>query len=100
MSEIQYPAHPGECLRDTLAASGMTQNEIAAKLKMDRNSLRRLLTGRASITPRSALALEAIGWSTAEHWMRLQATFDLARARRAAFRPSRALFRFLESQDE
>ena len=29
-----------------------------------------------------ALALEEIGWGTAEHWMRLQATYDLARARR------------------
>ncbi len=51
---------------------------------MNRSSLHRLLNGQASITPRSALALEAIGWSTAEHWMRLQVAFDLARARRAA----------------
>ena len=29
-----------------------------------------------------ALALEAIGWGTAEHWMRLQASYDLAQARR------------------
>jgi plasmid maintenance system antidote protein VapI len=28
-----------------------------------------------------ALALEAIGWGTAEHWMRLQASYDLALAR-------------------
>ena len=76
MSEIQYPAHPGECLRDSVEASGLTQNEIAAKLNMDRGSLRRLLTGRSPITPKSARALEAIGWSAAEHWMRLQAVFD------------------------
>ena len=84
MNEFQYPSHPGECLRDSVTASGLTQNEIAARLNMDQSSLHRLLNGRASITPRSALALEAIGWSTAEHWMRLQAAFDLARARRAA----------------
>ena len=84
MSEFQYPSHPGECLRESVTASGLTHNEIAARLNMDRSSLHRLLNGRASITPRSALALEAIGWSTAEHWMRLQAAFDLARARRAA----------------
>jgi plasmid maintenance system antidote protein VapI len=29
-----------------------------------------------------ALALEDIGWGTAEHWMRMQASYDLAQARR------------------
>ncbi len=27
------------------------------------------------------LALEDIGWGTAEHWMRMQAAYELARAR-------------------
>ena len=29
-----------------------------------------------------ALALEEIGWGTAEHWMRMQASYELAQARR------------------
>ena len=29
-----------------------------------------------------ALALEDIGWGTAEHWMRMQASYELAQARR------------------
>ena len=29
-----------------------------------------------------ALALERIGWSDAEHWMRMQAIYDLAQERR------------------
>ena len=29
-----------------------------------------------------ALALERIGWSNADHWMRLQAAYDLAQERR------------------
>ena len=29
-----------------------------------------------------ALALEEIGWGTAEHWMRMQASYELAHARR------------------
>ena len=44
----------------------------------------RLLDGRIALTARVALALERVGWSTAEHWMRLQVQYDLARARRAA----------------
>ena len=30
-----------------------------------------------------ALALEDIGWGTAEHWVRMQASYELAQARRA-----------------
>ena len=29
-----------------------------------------------------ALALERIGWSNADHWMRLQAAYELAQERR------------------
>ena len=29
-----------------------------------------------------ALALERIGWGTAEHWMRMQASYERAQARR------------------
>ena len=29
-----------------------------------------------------ALALEDIGWGTAEHWMRMQPSYELAQARR------------------
>ena len=29
-----------------------------------------------------ALALEDIGWGTADHWMRMQASYELAQARR------------------
>ena len=30
-----------------------------------------------------ALALEDIGWGTADHWIRMQASYELAQARRA-----------------
>ena len=29
-----------------------------------------------------ALALEDIGWGTADHWMRMQASYELAQSRR------------------
>lgn len=44
----------------------------------------RLLNGRSSITPRVALALEEIGWSNAEFWLRVQSGYDLARERKTA----------------
>ena len=29
-----------------------------------------------------ALALEGIGWGTADHWMRMQASYELAQVRK------------------
>ena len=39
--------------------------------------LSRLLNGKAGVSANMALALEDIGWGTAEHWMRMQASYDL-----------------------
>ena len=35
---------------------------------------------RTNLSP--AMALESVGWSTAEHWLRMQASYDLAALRR------------------
>ncbi len=37
---------------------------------------------RTSLSPAMALAFESVGWSTAEHWLRMQASYDLAALRR------------------
>ena len=47
-----------------------------------RATLSRLLNGEAGMSVNIALALEDIGWGTAEHWMRMQASYELAHARR------------------
>ena len=61
---------------------GWTVKECAGRLGITPNNLSRLLNGRIGISPRVALRLEAVGWSNAEFWMRLQAHYDLAQARR------------------
>ena len=77
------PPHPGEMIRDILEDEevGWTVTECAKRLDVARNTLSRLLNGRLGISPRMALALENIGWSNADHWMRLQAAYDLAQER-------------------
>ena len=80
--KIEIPSHPGEFLIDDLKASGLTKANLAAALDMNRSNLHRLLTGQIAMTARTALALEAMGWSRAEHWLRLQNVYDLAKARR------------------
>ena len=78
------PPHPGEMIRDILEDEevGWTVTECARRLGVTRNTLSRLLHGRIGISPKMALALERAGWSSADHWMRIQAAWDLARARR------------------
>ena len=76
------PCHPGETLRDDLAAEGLTVTECAAQLGCTRQALSRLLNGKAGISPAMAIALEGIGWSSAAYWMRLQAAYELAQERR------------------
>lgn len=76
------PCHPGETLRDDVAAAGLTVTEAAARLGCTRQSLSRLLNGKAGISPAMALALERLGWSNASYWMRLQAAYELAQERR------------------
>ena len=78
------PPHPGEMLRDILEDEEVawTVTECSQRLGVARNTLSRLLNGRLGVSPRMALALERIGWSNADHWMRLQAAYDLAQERR------------------
>ena len=75
------PSHPGPMIRDSIEDVGWTVTECAERLGVARESLSRVLNGKAAVSPRLALALERIGWSNAEHWLRVQVGFDLAKER-------------------
>ena len=77
------PPHPGELIRESMDDVGWNVTETAARLGCERGTLSRLLNGKAGVSANMALALEDIGWGTADHWMRMQAGYELARARRA-----------------
>ncbi len=76
------PPHLGELIRESMDEAGWTVIGTAARLGCDRVSLSRLVNGKAGLSANMALALEAIGWGTADHWMRMQASYELAQARR------------------
>ena len=78
---MNNPPHPGGGLRDDIEAMGWTVTECAKQLGLPRATLSRVLNGRQPITPAIALALEQIGWSDADTWLRLQAIYDLAQER-------------------
>ena len=78
---MRNPSHPGELIRESIQAQGWTVAQCAEHLGVTRNTLSRLLNGHAGVSPMMALALERIGWSAAEHWVRMQGSFELAQAR-------------------
>ena len=87
---MMNPPHLGELIRESMDDVGWNVTETAARLGCERGTLSRLLNGRAGVSAKMALALEDIGWGTAVHWMRMQASYDLAQARHArAAEPSR-----------
>ncbi len=52
------------------------------RLGCERGTLSRLLNGKAGVCANMALTLENIGWGTAEHWTRMQASYERAQVRR------------------
>ena len=82
----RHPAHPGRhifhgCMEDPLGERSLTVSEAARRIGVSRVALSRVLNGRAGISVSLALKLEAVGWGTADSWLRRQARYDLARER-------------------
>ena len=79
---MRNPPHLGELIRENMDELGWTVTRTAEQLGCERGTLSRLLNGKAGLSATMALALEDIGWGTADHWMRMQASYELAQARR------------------
>jgi len=79
------PAHPGEIIReDCLKPLGLTVTAAADALGVTRKALSDLLNGHSGVSPDMAIRLEKVGWSTADHWLRMQSQRDLWEARQRA----------------
>ena len=76
------PPHLGELIQESMEEVEWNVTETAERLGCEGGTLSRLLNGKAGVSTNMALALEAIGWGTAEHWMRMQASYEVAQARR------------------
>ena len=61
------PPHLGEMIRESMDEVGWTVTETAAHFGCERGTLSRLLNGKAGVSANMALALEALGWGTADH---------------------------------
>ena len=77
--------HPGPWLRRTyLDHQAMSVTEAAARLGVSRQNMSMLLNGHAALTAMMALRFEKAFGISAETLLRMQAGYDLARARERA----------------
>lgn len=83
MREPKNPFHPGEILLEEFLKPGdITQTAFAKRLGWTRARLNELIKGKRGITAESALDLASELGTSAKLWMNLQATYDLAQAKK------------------
>ena len=80
---MKNPPHPGHSIKENcLEPLGLSVTEAAAVLGVARHTLSRVLNGHAAISADMAIRLEKAGWSNADFWLRRQASYNLAQARK------------------
>ncbi len=80
---MKNPPHPGRSIKDAcLDPLDLAVTTAAKVLGVVRHTLSRVIHGHSRVSPDMAIRLEKAGWSTADHWLRLQTAYDLAQARR------------------
>jgi addiction module HigA family antidote len=82
MTRMHNPPHPGEVLVDTVLREdgGLTVTEFAKRLGVSRVALSRVVNGHAAVSAELAIRLAAALGGSAESWLTMQLTYDLARA--------------------
>lgn len=79
---MKSPAHPGGFIRyEILEPLGLSVTAAAAALGVTRPALSALLNERADLSPEMALRLEKAFGVRMDTLMRMQSSFDIARAR-------------------
>ena len=80
---MKNPPHPGSGIKENcLVPLGLSVTEAARQLGVARHTLSRVLNGHAAVSPLMAIRLEKAGWASADFWVRRQASYDLAQARK------------------
>ena len=76
-----YAVHPGEVLRETLDEGHLTQVQIAEACGVSQKHISEVVNGKAGIRASLAIALERALHVDARFWCRLQADWEVHRAR-------------------
>ena len=73
--------HPGELLKDELAARDMKQINLAKELGIAKNVMSEIINGKRNLTPELAVRLEDALGIKAEFWMKYQVGYEIDRIR-------------------
>jgi len=73
--------HPGEMLKDEIAARGITQKKLADEIGVSYSVFNEVLNGKRPITTEYALLLEAALDTDANIWIGLQADYNMQKMR-------------------
>lgn len=72
------PTHPGEILReDVLPALNLSVAEAARQLRVSRQTLHRVLSGRSGVSAEMAVRLGKFCGNGPGLWLRMQQAYDL-----------------------
>jgi antitoxin HigA-1 len=75
------PTHPGEVLtEDYLKPLGMTQVQLAERIRVPFQRVNTIVKGHRGITPDTALRLAKLFGTTPDFWLNLQQAWDLYEA--------------------
>jgi len=79
------PTHPGEMLlEEFLRPLGITQSAMAARLEISFPRLNKIVRGKRSVTPDTALRLERVLGMPADFWLSLQMDWDVWHIKRGS----------------
>ena len=80
---MKNPAHPGRIVKSAcLEPLGLSITEGAKILGVTRQTLTKIVNGKSGISAEMAIRLAKAFGSTAETWVRIQASYELAQARK------------------
>lgn len=81
--KYRKPNHPGEILlEEFLKPMGLSQVELAKKIKVPIQRINTLVNGKRGMTAETAILLSGVFKTSPEFWMNLQTTCDLYEARK------------------
>src|SRR5215831_16117650 len=79
---MKNPVHPGTLVKANLEELGLSVAAAAAAMQVTRQQLYNVIRGKSTVTPDMALRFEGAFGGSADMWLRMQAAFDLAQARK------------------
>ena len=83
------PIPPGVTLREELAERGTTQTAFAKQISRPVQTVNEIIKGKKSITAETAISFEKALGIGAELWLKMEASYQIAKARVALRKPRR-----------